>query len=177
MPFSPWKYASSKQIRASLLLLLLRKGNKWKSFGGIGEKKKKKPPKQMPLERLVDKTMISMKEQNEKQEGVNQQGPGPSALLLEQYRAMQAARLKPIFTGWHVSSLYIWLVFTASFLITLTAETWVTCSSYSLEMSQCVGRVEAGPSSCMLWGRSLSLLLGSKMSFFVVVMVFSQLCE
>lgn len=53
----------------------------------------------MPLERLVDKTMISMKEQNEKQEGVNQQGPGPSALLLEQYRAMQAARLKPIFTG------------------------------------------------------------------------------
>lgn len=53
----------------------------------------------MPLERLVDKTTISMKEQNEKQEGVNQQAPGPSALLLEQYRAMQAVRLKPIFTG------------------------------------------------------------------------------
>lgn len=53
----------------------------------------------MPLERLVDKTTISMKEQNEKQEGVNQQAPGPSALLLEQYRAMQAVWLKPIFTG------------------------------------------------------------------------------
>lgn len=42
MPFSPQKYASSKQIRASVLLLLHRKGNKWKSFGGIGEKIKKK---------------------------------------------------------------------------------------------------------------------------------------
>lgn len=63
MPFSPQKYASSKQIRASVLLLLHRKGNKWKSFGGIGEKIKKKrqktnnpPPKQMYLERLVDQT-------------------------------------------------------------------------------------------------------------------------
>lgn len=48
MPFSPQKYASSKQIRASLLLLLHRSGNKWKSFGGVGEKAKKEHQSRCP---------------------------------------------------------------------------------------------------------------------------------
>lgn len=59
-------------------------------------------------------------------------------------------------------------------LITLTAEMQVPSCCCSLETFHWLRRVQAGPSSCTLQGRSLSAFLVYKMSF-IVVMVFYQL--
>lgn len=88
----------------------------------------------MPLERLGDNATISMKEQNEKQERVNQQAHGPSALLVRQQPALQAVWLQCVLTSSYLSTLYILLVFTVSLLITLTAEMRVPSCCCALEM-------------------------------------------
>lgn len=49
-----------------------------------------------------------MKEQNEKQDRVNQQALGPIALLLKLYLTVQTVQLQRILTGWRISSLYIY---------------------------------------------------------------------
>lgn len=102
-------------------------------LGVLVRRQKKQHQSRCPRRDLETTPRSPCRSKMKKQERVNQQAPGPSALLVRQQPALQAVQLQCILASSHLSTLYILLVFTVSLRITLTAETWVPSCCCSLE--------------------------------------------